>query len=62
MTICGLSAMFSHEYFADFDGDFSVFDGSGTYNFVLNKRPPFSLLFLAPGALKRTNTVIELKW
>ena len=32
--------MFFHEYFTDFDGDFGVFDESGTYIFVPNKRPP----------------------
>ena len=44
--------MFFHEYFADFDGDFGVFDENETYNFVPNKRPPFSLFFKRPGRLK----------
>ena len=34
---------FFHEYFADFDGDFGVFDESGAYNFVPNLPPPVSL-------------------
>ena len=42
-------AMFFHKYFADFEGDFGVFDESGTYNFVPNKRPPFSLFLSAQG-------------
>ena len=46
------SAMFFHEYFAHFDGDFGVFDESGTYNFVPNKRPPFSPFFKRQGCLK----------
>ena len=37
---CPLGYLF-HEYSAYFDGDFGVFDESGTYNFVPNKRPPF---------------------
>ena len=44
--------MFFHEYFADFDGDFGVFDENDTYNFVPNKRPPFSPFFKRPGRLK----------
>ena len=39
-------------YFADFYGDFGVFDENDTYNFVPNKRPPFSLFFNRPGRLK----------
>ena len=35
--------MYFHEYFVNFDGDFGAFDESGSYNFVTNKRPPFSL-------------------
>ena len=50
--------MFFHEYFADFDGDFGVFDENDTYNFVPNKHPPFSLSFQAPGALKGANTAV----
>ena len=50
LTISRLSAMFFHEYFADFDGYFGVFDESGTYNFVPNKRSPFSLFLSARGA------------
>ena len=51
--------MFFHEYFADFYGDFGVFNESDTYNCVPNKRPPFSL------ALKGVNMVILIdskKW
>ena len=44
--------MFFDEYFADFDGDFGVFNESGTYNFVPNKGPPFFLFFYAPRTLK----------
>ena len=42
--------MFFHEYFADFDGDFGVFDESGAYNFVPDTRPPVSLFLSARGA------------
>ena len=48
----GFSAMFFHEYFADFDGDFGVFDENDTYNFVPNKCPHFSFFFKRPGRLK----------
>ena len=44
--------MYFHEYFVDFDGDFGAFDESGSYNFVPNKRPPFSLFSKRPGRLK----------
>ena len=44
--------MYFHEYFIDFDGDFGAFDKSGSYNFVPNKRPPFSLFSKRPGRLK----------
>ena len=30
--------------------DFGAFDESGSYNFVPNKRPPFSLFSKRPGA------------
>ena len=51
--------MYFHEYFVDFDGDFGAFDEKCFYNFVPYKRPPFSLFFLAPGALKGANTVLK---
>ena len=45
--------MFFHEYFVDFDGNFGVFDESGTFNFVPNKPPPpFSHFCKRPGRLK----------
>ena len=44
--------MYFHEYFVNFDGDFEAFDESGSYNFVPNKRPPFSLFSKRPGRLK----------
>ena len=46
------SAMYFNEYFIDFDGDFGALDESGSYNFVPNKRPPFSLFSKRPGRLK----------
>ena len=44
--------MYFHEYFVNFDGDFGAFDERGSYNFVPNKRPPFSLFSKRPGRLK----------
>ena len=49
--------MYFHEYFVDFHGEFGAFDESGAYNFVPNKRPPFSLFSKHPGRLKGGNMV-----
>ena len=44
--------MYFHEYFVNYDGHFGAFDESGSYNFVPNKRPPFSHFSKRPGRLK----------
>ena len=53
--------MYFHEYSVDFDGDLGAFDESGSYNFVPNKRPPFSLFSKRPGRLKGGIRYFEAK-